>query len=185
MKVVFLQDVTNVAKARDVKEVAKGYARNYLFPNDLAVPATQAELSKLESRLQADARNQTRLEQEAESLAQELANLNLVLKVRAGSRSRLYGAITTADIAKEIKRVSGHDFDKRSIGLERPIHELGTYQVSLKLSKNITASINILVEQEAGKTEPSKSEIKEPAGEQAAEPKLEQAPETEHEEEKG
>ena len=157
MKVVFLQDVTNVANAEEVKEVANGYAKNYLFPKKLAVPATTAELQKVKARLQADTRREVRSEQEAETLAQELADITVAIKVRTGAKDRLYGSITNADIAKEIKRLSGHEIDKRHIALEGPVRELGSYQVPIKLTKNVTATVSVLIEQEQGhETEPEK-----------------------------
>ena len=105
MKVVFTQDVPNVAKAREVKEVANGYARNFLFPKNLAVPATSTELKKLELLLEADARHDARLEQEAKELAEVLDKATVNFKVRTGTGERLYGSVTNADIAKEIKQL--------------------------------------------------------------------------------
>ena len=153
MKVVFLQDVPNVASARDVKEVAAGFARNYLFPRNLAAPATTAELQKLESRLRADARQRDRLEQEAQAFAEELANTKISFTARTGGEERLYGSITSADIATEIKKITGHEIDKRDIEIEAPIRELGSHQVSIKLTKSLTAKVNILVEPEQSSTD--------------------------------
>ena len=161
MKVVFLQDVPNVASAGEVKKVANGYARNFLFPKKLAALATPAELQKLEYRRQADARRQAGLEQEAEALAEVLADLTVALKVRAGAKDRIYGSVTTAAIAKEIKRLSGHEIDKHNIELEEPIRELGSHQVAIRLTKNVTANVNVLVEakEEEKEKEPEGKEI--------------------------
>lgn len=148
MRVIFVQDVPNVASAGDLKEVADGYARNFLFPKKLAIIATPAELQKLESRRQANARRQASVEQEAEALAQVLTDLTVALKVRAGTRDRIYGSVTSADIAKEIERLIGHEIDKRNIELEEPIRELGSYQVSIRLTKNVTANVSVLIEPE-------------------------------------
>jgi large subunit ribosomal protein L9 len=149
MKVIFLQDVPNVATTGDVKEVANGYARNYLLPKKLAAVATSAELKKLELQEQADSRRQARLEQEAEGMAQSLQGITLTLTVRAGEKDRIYGSITSADIAGEIKKQSGFEIDKRKIQLEEPIRELGAYEVAIKLTGNVTASVNVVVEQES------------------------------------
>lgn len=148
MKVIFLQDVPNVASAGQVKEVADGYSRNYLLPRKLAVVATPAELNKLEAQRQADARRQARSEQEAEALAQTLQGMTLVFKARVGDKDRIYGSITSSDIASELKKLSGHDVDKRRIELEEPIRELGSHQVSIKLTKNVTADVSVVVEKE-------------------------------------
>ena len=147
MKVVLIKDVVGLGKTGDVKEVADGYARNFLFPRKLAVAATPAELQKLEARRQAEARRQDRLEHEAEGLAQELGGLTLALRVRAG-KERIYGSVTTTAIAKEIKRLSGQEIDKHKIELEKPIRQLGSHQVPIKLSRNVTATVNVLVERE-------------------------------------
>ena len=166
MEVIFLQDVPNMASAGDVKTVANGYARNFLFPKKLAVLATTAELQKLESRHQADARRQAGLEQEAEALAEVLADLTVALKVRAGTKDRIYGSVTTAAIAKEIKRLIGHEIDKHNIELEEPIRELGSHQVSIRLTKNVTANVNVLVEAKEEKEKEQEEEKKEKEKEQ-------------------
>ena len=149
MKVVFLQDVPNVARAGDVKDVADGYSRNYLIPKKLAVVATSAELNRLESQRKAEVRRQARTEQDAEAFARVLQDTTVVLKMRAGTKDKLYGSVTSADIAKEIKKLTKQDIDKRKIELEEPIRELGSHQVSIKLTKDITATVNVVVGAEA------------------------------------
>ena len=149
MKVVFIQDVPHVAKAGDVKEVADGYSRNYLLPKGLAVAATPAELKKLEVQKQASARREVRTEQEAEAFAKVLQDTTVVLKMRAGTKEKLYGSVTTADIAREIKKLTKQDVDKRKIELEEPIRELGSHQVSIKLTKDITATVKVVIGAEA------------------------------------
>jgi len=148
MKVVFLQDVPKVAKAGDVKEVSDGYSRNYLLPKKLAVIATPAELKNVELQRQANARREVRTEQEAEAFAKVLQDTTVVLKMRAGTKEKLYGSVTSADIAKEIKRLTKQEVDKRKIELTEPIRELGSHQVSIKLTKDVTAIVNVLVEQD-------------------------------------
>ena len=149
MKVVFLQDVPNVAKAGDVKDVADGYGRNYLIPKKLAVVATSAELNRLELQRNADVRRQARTEQDAEAFAKVLQDTTVALKMRAGTKDKLYGSVTSADIAKEIKKLTKQDIDKRKIELEEPIRELGSHQVSIKLTKDVTATVNVVVGAEA------------------------------------
>jgi len=148
MKVVFLQDVPKVAKAGDVKEVSDGYSRNYLLPRKLAVVATPAELKNLELQRQANARREVRTEQEAEAFAKVLQDTNVVLKMRAGTKEKLYGSVTSADIAKEIKKLTKQEVDKRKIELAEPIRELGSHQVSIKLTKDVTAIVNVVVKQD-------------------------------------
>jgi len=148
VKVVFLQDVPKVAKAGDVKEVSDGYSRNYLLPRKLAVLATSAELKNVELQRQANARREVRTEQEAEAFAKVLQDTTVVLKMRAGTKEKLYGSVTSADIAKEIKKLTKQEVDKRKIELAEPIRELGSHQVSIKLTKDITAIVNVVVEQD-------------------------------------
>jgi len=148
MKVVFLQDVPKVAKAGDVKEVSDGYSRNYLLPRKLAVVATPAELKNMELQRQANARREVRTEQEAEAFAKVLQDTTVVLKMRAGSKEKLYGSVTSADIAKEIKKLTKQEVDKRKIELTEPIRELGSHQVSIKLTKDVTAIVNVVVKQD-------------------------------------
>lgn len=170
MKVVFLQDVPHVAKAGDVKEVKDGYSRNYLIPKKLAVPATPTELNRLELLRQTSAHRQVRSEQEAEALAQTLKETTLVFRVRAGAKEKLYGSVTSADIAKEIHKVTKHEVDKRKIELPEPIRELGRHEVSVKLHKDITATVAVVVEPEA-EPEPKPEKKKEEKKEAKAEKK--------------
>jgi len=153
MKVIFLDDVTNVADVGDIKEVANGYAKNYLFPNKLAVAATRAEILKLESRHKSIAVRRARKEEDASGLAQKLQDITVVLKVKAGEKGRIYGSVTNADIAEELKRTSGYEIDKRKIDLTEPIRELSSRQVPIKLTSNVIAKVNVIVEQEQQESE--------------------------------
>ena len=149
MKVVFLEDVPNVAKAGDIKEVADGYSRNYLIPRKLAVPASSSELKKGEVLRAAGSRREAKTEKEAEAFAKTLQDITVVIRMRAGTKDKLYGSVTSADIAREIKKLTKQDVDKRKIEMGEPIRELGIYKVSVKLSKDVTATVNVVVEQES------------------------------------
>jgi len=148
LKVVFLKDVPSVAGAGEIKEVAEGYGRNYLLPKGLAVLATNAELKKLEAQQQAGARRQAKLEAQAGAIAAKLEETPLTFQAKVGEQDRLYGSITSADIAGQISKVIGQDFDKRRIELEEPIRHLGTFDVDVKLSRDITAKVKVVVEGE-------------------------------------
>jgi len=176
MKVIFIEDVINVANAGEVRDVANGYARNYLFPKQLAVAATPAELKKFESQRKKYAQRQARQEQEASVLAEKLDDLSIVIRAKAGEKGRIYGSVTNTDIAAEIKNVSGYEIDKRRIELPESIREIGGYQVTIKFTKDIKARINVDVEQEQtgpavvqDKQEPEKSHIQEPVVEEILE----------------
>ncbi|MCL6560752.1 MAG: 50S ribosomal protein L9 [Firmicutes bacterium] len=149
MKVVLLADVKNLGKKGDVVEVAQGYARNYLIPRRLAMPATPGALKNLEAQRAAYARRQAQLEAEARALAARLNETTLTLKARVGAQNRLYGSITSADIAAALSKELGTPFDRRKLVLEEPIRELGTHTVPVHLARDITASLIVRVEPEA------------------------------------
>lgn len=173
MKVVFVQDVASLAKAGDVKNVADGYARNYLFPKKLAVLATPAELKRAQVLREAATRRREHTEQEAEALAEELKELTVTFKVRAGAKEKIYGSVTSADIAKEIQSVSGHEIDRHIIELESPIRELGSHQVTLRLSRNVSTVIGVVVEQQEEEKAKEKEKPKAKSRAKAKEPKKE------------
>ncbi|HZU05837.1 MAG TPA: 50S ribosomal protein L9 [Chloroflexota bacterium] len=149
MKVILREDVKGLGAAGEVKDVADGYARNYLIPRRLAVPATPAALKEVAAQQAAAARRQAQREAEARALAARLANMTLTLRARVGAQGRLYGAVTAADIADALSRELGVPFDRRRLVLEEPIRELGTHMVPVHLARDITASLTVRVEPEA------------------------------------
>jgi large subunit ribosomal protein L9 len=157
MKVVFLQDVPNVAKAGDVKQVADGYARNFLIPRKLAALASPQAMSQVVTSDKAQARTETELVE----LARQLEGKEVSLKAHAGAKERLYGSITSADIAAELESATGLVVDKRKIELDEPIRQLGSYELTIRLGKEITPKIKVNVIEEAPvKEEPPKKEKK-------------------------
>jgi large subunit ribosomal protein L9 len=149
MKVIFLQDVPDVAKAGDVKEVADGYGRNFLIPRKLAALASPQAISQVKTGEKAQAST----EEELGELAQQLEGKEVSLKAHAGAKERLYGSITSADIAAELESATGIAVDKRKIELEKPIHKLGSYELTVKLGKDITPKITVNVIEEETKEE--------------------------------
>ena len=145
MKVVFLQDVTNVARAGEIKEVASGYGRNFLIPKKLALLANPPALSTIKTRLKTEASSQVQTEDGLAGLAQQLEGKEITLKARVGAKDRLYGSITSADIASELQNTSGVVIDKRKIELADPIRQLGSYEVAIKLAKDIIPKIKVTV----------------------------------------
>jgi large subunit ribosomal protein L9 len=142
MKVIFVRELPNIAQAGDTKEVADGYARNYLIPKGLAV------IAKPGAATSATVRRQEKASVELSKLADQLAGLEISLKARAGARDRLYGAITTADIASKINETAGVAIDRRKIVLAKPIHQLGSYDVAIKLAKDIRPKVRVTITQE-------------------------------------
>ncbi len=161
VKVVFLEDVTGTAKIGDIKEVKSGFARNYLLPRRLAMPATPSVVKSAEQR----AARETRLEQardmDAQAVAQRIEAAPLTFTAKAGSSGKLFGSVGTADIATKIAEGLGSEFDRHNVMLGDPIKELGDYQVSVKLTRNVTATVSVSVVGEDGTT---MAEIKARAG---------------------
>jgi large subunit ribosomal protein L9 len=160
MKVVFLEDVPNVAETGEVKEVADGYARNFLIPKKLAVLADARVSHLVEAQLKKKARLQAETEAEMRELARQLEGQEIVLKARAGAKDRLYGSITNADIADELEK-RGLVVDKRKIELDEPIREVGSYEIAIRLTRDIMPRLKLTVMEEEEKKE-KKAEGKKP-----------------------
>ncbi len=150
MKVILLKDVPNIGQAGEVKEVAVGYGRNYLIPKKLAVLATPAALKEFEQERRAEISRQLRSDVELAEFARTLEGLSITIKARAGSEGRLYGSITSADIAQELRRITGYEIDKRKIELEEPLRKLGSHRVAVRLSKDRRPSVEVIIEEERG-----------------------------------
>jgi large subunit ribosomal protein L9 len=141
MKVIFLQDVPRVAYAGDIKEVADGYARNYLIPKQLAAVAKPGAINMVAAR-------QAKMVTEFSGLANKIEGLEINLKARVGAKDRLFGAITAADIATELNSTAEVEIDKRKIVLDKPIHELGEYEIAIRLAKDLVPKIKVTVSKE-------------------------------------
>ena len=145
MKVVFIEDVPNVAEVGEVKEVANGYGRNYLLPRKLAVLADSQASHLVEARLKVKAKREAETQAEMNEFAKKLEGKKITLKARVGAKDRLYGSITSGDIADELDKSAGLVVDRRKIELAEPIRQLGSYEVEIKLYKGIAASIKVAV----------------------------------------
>ncbi|MFO7172653.1 MAG: 50S ribosomal protein L9 [Bacillota bacterium] len=145
MKVILKQDVKGLGKKGSVVEVAEGYARNYLFPRGLAVEAAGGAMRALEEQKKAERMKEERLRREAQALRDRLHGQTVRVPVRAGEGGRLFGSVTTKDIADAISRLLGQEFDRKKVELEEPIKALGTYPVLLRLGYEITAQIRVEV----------------------------------------
>ena len=148
MKVVFLQDVPNVARAGEIKEVASGYGRNFLIPQKLAVLASSPAISLIEAQRKISARNQQQTEGEVVELADQLDGREVFLKAKVGAKDRLYGSITNADIAAELESATGLVIDKKKIELAKPINQLGSYELTIRLAKDVIPKIKVTVTEE-------------------------------------
>jgi len=158
MKVIFLQDVPNVAQAGEIKEVANGYGRNFLIPKKLALLASSSASSVIKAQHQIKTSDQAQIETELVELANQLEGREVNLKARVGAKDRLYGSITSADIAGELESTAGLVIDKRKIELAESIRQLGSYEIAVRLAKDIIPKIRVTVTEE--ETTPEKEEKK-------------------------
>ena len=148
MKVLFKKDVADVAKAGQLKEVADGYARNFLIPRGLAVAATPAALRQVADSQAAATRRAGEEEQEARQLKARLEAQPIVLQSKAGAQGRLYGSVTTADVAEAVQRQVGATLDRRAMEIADPIRSVGTHQVAARLHRSVTATLTVEVRAE-------------------------------------
>ena len=149
MKVIFLQNVPNVARAGEIKEVADGYGRNFLIPRKLALLAKAEVINTVGAQLEVQGRGQTQTEAELIELANHLDGREVILEARIGAKDRLYGSITAADIADELENATGLAVDKRKIELDEPIRQLGSYEVAIRLDKDIVPKIRVTVSEKS------------------------------------
>ena len=152
MKVIFLKDVPK-GKRGEIKEVADGYARNFLFPKGMALPATPSAIKEAKLLLDKKVEHQTRQQEEQGKIAQELEGKELHFKAKAGAKGRLHGSITTSNIAEELSRVTGLEIDKKKIELGEPLHQLGDYEVVINLGTGAQAKIKVIIEEETAPNE--------------------------------
>jgi large subunit ribosomal protein L9 len=146
MEVILRQDVKNLGKQGDRIKVAEGYARNFLIPRGLAVEATKGNLKSLKHQQKLDEERVSRERSEAERVKAILDDLNLVIRARSGEGGRLFGSVTSGDIAAAVKEAAGIAVDKRKLELEEPIKAVGDYSVKVKLLPGVVADLNIKVE---------------------------------------
>jgi large subunit ribosomal protein L9 len=147
MKVIFLKDAPK-GKRGEIKEVADGYARNFLLPKGLALPATPSAIKAAKVLSDEKVESQARQREELGRIAQELEGKELHFKAKAGARGRLHGAITTASIADEVSRLTGFEIDKKKVELDEPLHHLGSYDVMINLGTGTEAKIKVIIEEE-------------------------------------
>ncbi len=149
MEILFIKDVPGVGKAGQTKNVADGYARNYLLPRNLAIIASPSAVKQAEALKLAAAKRDAETMQEAQLLANTLNAIQLKFIVKAGTNDRLFGAITAADIVERLEKEHQIHLDKRKLALEHPIKDLGERSVPVKLHPQVDAGVRVLVEREA------------------------------------
>jgi large subunit ribosomal protein L9 len=151
MKVVLLEDLPGKGKAGEIKEVSKGYARNFLLPRGLALVATLTVIKQVESRLEREKLEGSIDRDKLVELAQQIEGKEIHFRARMGAGERLFGSITAADVAEELSRATGSVIDKKKIDMEKPFHQTGSYKVAIKLASDIKPQITVVIEEEEKK----------------------------------
>lgn len=170
MKVVFLEEVEGTARTGDVKNVADGFARNYLLPRKLAAPATDHYITIAQAKATKEARKQAKLDEEAQKLVPQVEGKEITIEVRVGEQDKLFGSVTTRDIAEQVTALTKIDIDHKQVDLKQPIRETGSHPVSIKLTRNVIATVTVHVQPLGG------AAVEEPAAEGAAAPAGAEAP---------
>jgi large subunit ribosomal protein L9 len=144
MEVILNQDVDKVGKAGSVVKVKDGFARNFLIPNKLALPLNAVNLKKLESEKQKKISQAEKLMKEAQDLKERLSGISITIPALTQEEDKLYGSVTTQDIAKALED-DGFDIDKNVILLDEPIKSLGIYEIPVKLHEEVSAKIKVWI----------------------------------------
>lgn len=145
MKVLLLQDVKGTGKKDQIVNVSDGFARNYLFPKKWAVEATTATVRGAQKKQEAEDKREQERKDEAMEKGRELSEKTVTLQVRAGEKGRLYGSVTTQEIADALKAQHGIEVDKRKIDLNQPIRQVGEVTATIKLYPGVTIEMKVLV----------------------------------------
>ena len=147
MKVILLKDVKGTGKKNEVKEVSDGYARNYLLPKKLAVPADNTNMKELNEKNKSKELKAQKEYEAAVELGKKMEELNVVIYTKAGDGGRLFGSITSKDIAEQIKKQHNIEVDKRKITLDEPIRVLGARFVDIKIHQKVTTRVRVDVKE--------------------------------------
>ena len=148
MEVILREDVDKLGARGQLVKVAPGYARNFLLPKRLAVPATEANKKIIEQERQAHLRREAKLVADASDLGKMMADLSVTISQKAGENDQLFGSVTSKDIAEALEK-QGYTIERRKIALEEPIKTLGEFKVPLRLHREVTTEITVHVVKEA------------------------------------
>ena len=152
MKVILRQDVDELGYEGDVVDVAKGFARNYLIPKELGMEATAQNLAVFEMQKKKIEARKVRAREEAEALRDRLAEITVSISQKAGEEGKLYGSVTSMDLAEEIEK-QGVVLDRKKILLEKPIKSLGEFEIPVKIYQEVTGRVKVVVSPESAGSE--------------------------------
>ncbi|MDP4126818.1 MAG: 50S ribosomal protein L9 [Bacillota bacterium] len=145
MKVILQADVKGTGKKGQVYEVADGYARNFLFPKKLAIEATTGNIQDISHKKAVEDRRKVKEKEDALELAGKLNVLKIEVKTKTGEGGRLFGSVTSKEIAEALKKMHGIEVDKRKLDLKEPIKALGSYEVHVKVHPEVSAKLQVHV----------------------------------------
>jgi large subunit ribosomal protein L9 len=147
MDVILQKDFESLGKAMDVVHVKDGFARNYLFPNGIALPASKSNMAGLDDARKMNLKREEKKLKDATTRARDIEKIPCTIAVKVGEEDKIFGSVTNEHIADFLKK-EGFDIDKRSIDLEEPIKQLGVYTVTIKLFKDVSAQLKVWVVKE-------------------------------------
>lgn len=144
MKVILKEDVRNIGTMGQIVDVADGYARNFLVPKGLAVDANVKNIRAMDHAKKTIQEKAKKIRGQAQDLSDKIANMIIVIKAKSGEEGKLFGSVTSMDIAEQMKN-QGIDIDKKKIVIEEPIKRLGSYRVGIKLHSDVTTQVTLQV----------------------------------------
>ncbi len=147
MKVILQKDIPNLGEAGDVKEVAEGYARNFLLPKKLVIPYNESSAKAIEHQKKLVKIKKEKRKKEGQKLVEALSNVALTIGAQVGEEDKLFGSVTAIDIAQKLSQM-GYSIDKRKIMLPEPIKKAGEHEVKIKLDEGLSATIKVTVVKE-------------------------------------
>lgn len=150
MRIILKQDFESIGFEGDTVDIARGYARNYLIPKGIAAEATHANLKALEMRKDKIMARRMKDKEEAERVKEKISQLTVGIRQKAGAEGKLYGSVTTRDIAQGLEK-EGVVVDRKKISMDEPIRALGEFDVAIRLYPEVIATIKVIVEQEEEK----------------------------------
>jgi len=147
MKVILQKDIPSLGDAGDIKEVAEGFARNYLLPKKLVIFANESSKKAIEHQKKLIKIKKDKRKKTSEELAASMSDVELTISAKVGEEGKLFGSITSMEIAKHLKD-KGFDIDKRKILLDTPIKSEGEFKISIKLEEGLSATVKVIVVKE-------------------------------------
>jgi large subunit ribosomal protein L9 len=146
VRVILKAEVRGLGRTGEIKDVADGYARNYLLPKGLAIEATGGELKQLAQERQSEKTKKDRAHQDAEELAKRLGDVTLVFKLKAGDQGKTFGSVTAKEVADALKKEAKAEIDKTKIVLHEPLRSLGVHKVEVRLLSDVRANVTVAIE---------------------------------------